>query len=326
MVGTVEQASHTLADPYVIRPLTSQAEYRVCEDIQIAVWGLSERECVPWSQFMAVQRHGGLVLGAFSPEGELVGFVYGFLSRELERWAFYSDLMAVLPAHRGHRLGYYLKLVQREHILARGLDLIVWTYDPLEAINARLNLNRLGGIARQYEVDYWGDFGGQLTQGLETDRLLCEWHLRSQRVKERLRGMLDAVSAPLEACPSMKPLKKRSSEVCPRADLRTRGRVRELFSAASSIIQTEADPSGQFRIATDLDTGRQDDRLLLEIPANIQTVKRISMSQAQTWRRITRQAFQTYFRRGYVAVDCLIQGSGAARRVFYMLERKDNAH
>jgi predicted GNAT superfamily acetyltransferase len=97
-------------------------------------------------------------------------------------------MLAVLPEYRNAGLGRRLKLAQREDALARGFDLMEWTYDPLEIKNAHLNIARLGAISRRYQPDFYGSSSSPLQGGLPTDRLYAEWWLRSPRVVELLRG------------------------------------------------------------------------------------------------------------------------------------------
>ena len=95
-------------------------------------------------------------------------------------------MLAVLPEFRNAGLGRRLKLAQRDDALARGIELMEWTFDPLEIKNAHLNIARLGAIARRYKADFYGPSTSPLQGGLPTDRLYAEWWLRSPRVRQRL--------------------------------------------------------------------------------------------------------------------------------------------
>jgi predicted GNAT superfamily acetyltransferase len=94
----------------------------------------------------------------------------------------------VLSEYRNLGLGRRLKLAQREDALARGIDRMEWTFDPLEIKNAHLNMVRLGAIARRYRRDFYGPSTSPLQGGLPTDRLVAEWWLRSERVTRLLGG------------------------------------------------------------------------------------------------------------------------------------------
>jgi len=76
-----------------------------------------------------------------------------------------------------------MKFFQREEALAQGFELIEWTFDPLEIKNAYLNLEKLGAIARRYNVNQYGITSSPLQGGLPSDRLVAEWWLKSKRVE-----------------------------------------------------------------------------------------------------------------------------------------------
>src|SRR5262249_32963238 len=99
-----------------------------------------------------------------------------------------SHLLAVLPEYQNHGVGRRLKLAQRDDALARGIDLIEWTFDPLQLKNAYFNIAKLGAIVRRYIPDLYGRTSSPLHGGLPTDRLVAEWWLRSPRVQSRLSG------------------------------------------------------------------------------------------------------------------------------------------
>jgi predicted GNAT superfamily acetyltransferase len=95
-------------------------------------------------------------------------------------------MLAVRKDHRNSGLGRRLKLLQREDALVRGIELIEWTFDPLEIKNAYLNIEKLGAIARRYNINQYGITSSPLQGGLPSDRLIAEWWLRSKRVETLL--------------------------------------------------------------------------------------------------------------------------------------------
>jgi predicted GNAT superfamily acetyltransferase len=97
-------------------------------------------------------------------------------------------MLAVLPQYRNSGIGRRLKLAQRDDAIARGFELMEWTFDPLEIRNSHLNISRLGVIVRRYQADFYGPSSSPLQGGLPTDRLYAEWWLRSGRVTDLLRG------------------------------------------------------------------------------------------------------------------------------------------
>jgi predicted GNAT superfamily acetyltransferase len=170
-----------------IRQCVSHEEFEPCVQLQRLVWQFSDVDLVPAHIFIVCHKTGGFTLGAFTASDELVGFAYALMARRGEKLCYHSDMLAVHPRYQGQGIGHRLKLGQRDYALKQGVDLIVWTFDPLQALNAHFNINKLGVVARTYEVNCYGSASSShLHQGLDTDRLLVEWWLDSQRVRHRL--------------------------------------------------------------------------------------------------------------------------------------------
>ncbi len=163
-----------------LRELKSLSELKLCEGVQLLVWGEATPEVTAASLRAAVHA-GALVVGAFGG-AELLGFCFGFPSYVDGRVGMHSHLLAVVPQARGRGLGRALKWFQRDWCLARGIACVTWTFDPLQAKNARLNLEHLGAFARDYLPDFYGTLGGTLNGPLPTDRLLAEWPLDAPQV------------------------------------------------------------------------------------------------------------------------------------------------
>jgi predicted GNAT superfamily acetyltransferase len=173
---------------YTIRPCQKLEELAAIVKVQRQIWGYAEHEVYPLRLFVTLQRIGGQVLGAFTPQGSLVGFVASLPAwRGVQRY-YCSLSLGVLRAHENQGLGRALKMAQRRAALGVGIDLIEWTFDPLRAKNAYLNIVRLGAIARRYQPDYYGQVESRLQGGLPSDRLIVEWRLGSTRVKRALAG------------------------------------------------------------------------------------------------------------------------------------------
>lgn len=176
-----------IASEVVICPCERLSELEACVELQRQVWGYSDADLVPAPILIVAIKTGGHVLGAFD-EGRLVGFALGFSGFREGTPYVHSHYLGVLAEYRDRGVGRALKLTQREHCLRNGIKLIEWTFDPLEIKNARLNLERLGGIVRKFIPNLYGVTSSQLHGNLPTDRLVAEWHLDSERVKTTLAG------------------------------------------------------------------------------------------------------------------------------------------
>jgi predicted GNAT superfamily acetyltransferase len=174
-------------DGPLIRKLETVSELRPVERLQIDVWGMTEREVLPLHQMLAAARNGGLILGAFVA-GELVGFCYGFPGVRNGDRIFCSHMTGVLPASQAQYVGYQLKRAQREWAIAHGYRRMVWTYDPLQSVNAYFNLHKLGAEARRYYIDYYGEMDDEINRGLPSDRIEVDWWLEAPQVVDRLEG------------------------------------------------------------------------------------------------------------------------------------------
>ena len=170
-----------------IAPLATLEDFERCVVLQLETWGYSDGDVVPRRIFMVAQHIGGQIIGAFDGD-TIVGFAMSLPGFRDGHAYLHSHMLAVLPAYRNAGLGRRLKLAQRDDALARGIDLMEWTFDPLEIKNAYLNIARLGAIVRRYQPDFYGPSSSPLQGGLPTDRLYAEWWLRSPRVTGLLRG------------------------------------------------------------------------------------------------------------------------------------------
>jgi predicted GNAT superfamily acetyltransferase len=164
-----------------IREIAEPAEMRAVEELQKEVWGIPDLDVVPLTQLVAAKEAGGVLIGAFDGN-TLVGFVYGFPSFERGRLAHHSHMLAVKPAYRNFDLGRRLKLAQRDHVKAQGIELISWTFDPLQSLNAYFNFNKLGVIADRYLPNFYGEDAASFLHQTGTDRLWVSWFISREHV------------------------------------------------------------------------------------------------------------------------------------------------
>lgn len=165
-----------------IRHCKSLAEFEACVALQKEVWGFADADLIPTRMFVVADKIGGQVIGAYDGN-TLVGFALSIPGSRNGRPYLHSHMLAVREQHRNTGLGRRLKFAQRDDALARGFALMEWTFDPLEIKNAHLNLERLGAIARRYNINQYGNSSSKLQGGLPTDRLVAEWWMRSRRVE-----------------------------------------------------------------------------------------------------------------------------------------------
>jgi len=166
-----------------IRPLTDREDLKAVVRLQVQIWGFEDVDLIPLRLFVVASKIGGQVFGAFDAT-HLIGFCMAIPGlKSGGKTYLHSHMLGVLPDYRNARVGRALKLAQRDDALSRGIDLIEWTFDPLELKNAFFNMQRLGAIVRRYVPNQYGTTSSPLHGGLPTDRCIAEWWISSPRVK-----------------------------------------------------------------------------------------------------------------------------------------------
>lgn len=249
--------------PVSIRSLRTHGEYRTCVELQRETWGTHFNEVVSPTLLKISQRVGGVAAGAFDGSGNLLGFVFGLTGIESGRLVHWSHMLAVREAARDAGIGRRLKEYQRDVLRSLGVETVYWTFDPLVARNAHLNLNRLGADVLEYIVDMYGDTASSLHSGLGTDRFVVAWQLdRSATVSGARRSLFDP--APIAAAPV----------------------VNAVVAAENRSVPVEL----PLEVAP---------AVRVEIPPDIQETKATLPEAANAWRATTRRAFAWYLERGY---------------------------
>jgi predicted GNAT superfamily acetyltransferase len=276
---------HDTLGPMRLRDLETLDDFDGVVRLQREVWGADYDDVVPRSIFAVAAKTGGILIGAEDDAGRLVAFVFSVPGLRHGRVVQWSHMLGVTPAARGQALGLRLKLAQRERALARGIDLIEWTYDPLLVGNARLNVHRLGCVVEAYVDDVYGPSTSPLHSGLPTDRFIASWHVASPHVARRVEaGALVARDAGVGKAPHV---------------LRTR--------EAGAHRAPHGEP----------DLSRDEPRLRVEIPADFARMLGEAPDVAMAWRHAARRVFHTYFARGYRVVD--VDGERGSERPSYLL-------
>jgi predicted GNAT superfamily acetyltransferase len=280
-----------------IQPITTAEQAQEVLRVELAAWDTDPIGAVPVHLHMGVVKNGGVLLGAYEG-GRLIGYTLGWLGlidghaarAAAQQLKLVSHMTGVLPEYRDRGVGHHLKLAQREWALARELALITWTYDPLESRNANLNLHRLGAVCRDYQRDVYGSMVDRVNAGVESDRFQVEWWISSRRVQARL------------------------SAEGPRLTRATAGA--QLLNEAKTGPDGHPYPPPQ----TAAPTGR---RVLVEVPARIQAIRRSSRDLTAAWRYHTRALFESLFAAGYQATDLISEPDPSQPRSFYLLEQAD---
>jgi predicted GNAT superfamily acetyltransferase len=225
-----------------VRHCDTLAEYESCVRLQFRVWG--EPIAVPSTIFVVAHHTGGQILGAFDRE-KIVGFTLALAGTRGGKPFLHSHMTAVLPAYQNQGVGRRLKLFQRHDALKRDIRLVEWTFDPLELKNAHFNFVRLGAIARRFIPDCYGVTASPLHAGLPTDRLVAEWWIDSDRVKNILADnsqpaatVIETISLPA----NLNELKANDRAAGARVQSHARGEFQKLFH--QGYIATGIEPRG----------------------------------------------------------------------------------
>jgi chorismate synthase len=255
----------------VVRELQNTREFEQAEEVQMSAWGMGPRGAVPKEVMIAINDNGGLVLGAFEGK-KMVGFALTLVGHLGGRVYMYSHMTGVVKEYQSKGIGYLIKQKQREISLKRGFSSIAWTFDPLIARNAYFNFNKLGVIARNYHIDYYGPMKDSINAGWATDRFLCEWFIEPASLRK----------------------------------VRSYSRL-QLADAAVLIDRRGA---GDEAVCRDwhIDLGAR--RALIDIPADVVQLKLKRPEEANRWREATREIFLSYFAEGYSAVALLEREGG----------------
>lgn len=280
-----------------ISALRALAEMRDVVELQKTYWGQDLESVIPAHMLFSLAAHGGHVLAAFDGDrmaGVLVGFL-GTSEQESKRPAMaglqiVSKRMVVLPEYRNHGIGYRLKLAQRDTAITQGIRLVTWTFDPLLAPNAHLNVRKLGVMSSIYHQDYYGTEGGNGLVTLGTsDRLVAEWWVTNRRVEERIFGS--------------------------RADLS----LDHYLGADTTIINPTTMTADGLLIPAEEQATPTTSMALVEIPLDYPRMVENNPLLAQRWRLHIRAALTRLFARGYVITDFLRASHEGWRRAFYVL-------
>jgi predicted GNAT superfamily acetyltransferase len=271
-----------------IRDIQGQRELRAVEELQKEVWGIPDLDVVPLTQLVAAKAAGGVLLGAFDG-GVPVGFVYGFGGSEHGQPIHHSHMLAVRPEYRNFDLGSRLKRAQRDRVLAQGIELMTWTFDPLQSRNAYINFNKLGVFSDRYLQSFYGEEVTSFLHQTGTDRLWVTWDLTGRHREKQI-----------------------GKEI-----------FNEKFGRLTPLIRVGRDESP---LVSDLDEELEAGHNLIEIPADIDGLVKRNSGLAKKWREATRRAFTEAIGKGFLVENFYRIDRGDQELGVYLLSRRPRPH
>lgn len=271
-----------------IRDLKGNEEFAAVVELQKLVWRLRDyRDCIPSHIFKVVAEIGGIMLGAYHND-LLVGFLMAMVGHKKEDGLFHhSHILGVHPKMMHQNIGFRLKRTHFDRARKSGIKKISWTYDPLLGANANLNIAKLGGIVKNYKVDYYGNVPGEsdLVSGIPSDRFWVDWFIRTRHVTERLNGKYSAVDP---------------------AD----------FDCLTEVVRDEK--GLQKLIGFSPPRGN---RFVIQIPDDFQMIFDRNLQLALDWRNKTRNLFLNCFKQNYTVVDFVSVTENGKRENYYLFEK-----
>lgn len=168
---------------------------RDVEALLIAIWGMSPHGApIPFDLLRSISHAGCNVSAAYNQSGQLCGAAVGIVSPGGR--STYSLIAGVLPGTGDKGVGFALKQHQRAWSMARGIETMTWTFDPLVSRNARFNLTKLGAYASEYARNFYGEMQDEINANDESDRLVAVWPLTSQRSLDAGLGIQAEIELP----------------------------------------------------------------------------------------------------------------------------------
>lgn len=251
-----------MLDNIIIRQLTTMAQMKSVEQVEKKVWNMSP---LPLHQTFTAINNGGIILGAYH-ENKMVGFLYSFPGFDGKEIYLCSHMLGILPKYRTGGLGMQMKFEQAKIAIEKGYSKITWTYDPLESLNAYLNLHKLGAVGAYYKANHYGNMDDKLNKGLPTDRIQIEWDIDSVKDKPQTSLGIIEEKVLLKARNNMEPI------------------LTDIYQKNDSF------ENGPWFVA---------------IPDNFQEIKVKNNELAKKWRLKSSEVFQVLFSMGFKATDLI---------------------
>ena len=285
----------------IIKSINTPGLIKQVAGVESDAWGEKPGDTVPDHVLTAIANNGGVLLGAYDGD-QLLGFTLGWLGTinpddnmaAAEQLKLVSHMTGVLSGHQDQRIGYKLKLAQRDWALNRGLDLVTWTYDPLESRNAYLNIHLLGCTCQTYYRDYYGEMSDEMNQGTVSDRFGVDWLITRDHVIDRISQYKNS---------------RREGDS-----------MEELIQSGVQLLNPARFDQGKWPLPIEKIKSPNKQQILVEIPADIQAIRQSDPGNAGVWRLHTRDIFETLFSDNYQVFD-FIYNPGDQHRSFYLMDK-----
>ena len=282
-------------DGIVIKRLLANEQHQQAVDLQKHYWGDEASNLVPAHMLHSLAHYGGHIIGAYDGE-RLVGFVMGFIGTDsdiddaharpaMANLLIMSKRMLVLPEYRGRNIGFRLKMAQRDIAMKQAIRLVTWTFDPMLAANAHLNIRKLGGVIQRFAAEHIS-LSGQ--DGLRGDRLFVDWWVTQRRVKQRAQGQGSRLT------------------------------LEQYFDVSAPIVN-RAQFAGPWLRPGRMTQPPRSSFALLEIPLDFRALEAAERALADDWRYHIREVFSKIFAAGFIATDFVSGDFDGCRRAFYLL-------
>ncbi|MGC8663858.1 MAG: hypothetical protein ACP5SF_05045 [Thermoplasmata archaeon] len=247
-----------------IYPAKSPDDIRKGLEVIKDAWGATDILTIMKDLLTGIRSNGGLVLLAYEGD-EIVGISFAFIGYKKNFMYLYSHMTGIKNLYKYKNLGLELKKKQRQWALEHNLELISWTFDPLQGLNSNFNLRKLGAFSRCYRRNHYGIMTDSLNYGMRSDRVVAEWCIKSKEVEKRLSGKLN-----------------------------------EYNNLEDAILTIE---KNDYRIPKDLNKNIQSKVFRIEIPRDIIYIKKKNLEDAIIWRDFSAEIYENYFSRGYALID-----------------------
>ena len=255
-----------------VGPFRNSADYKACVDIQQEALGYNDIDFIPVSMLIAASRAGGILLGAYSGLGEMIGFTFSILGLRNGKTVQHCCLLATKAAYKNFDIGFKLQAALRKETLKRKITCVTCAFDPMQPLHSYFFLGKLGFRAGDYEENLYGEVSSQYDRGLPADRMTAVWELEN-----------DAVIKRLESGPPRHDFRK---------ELKRVPVVNQLLESAPGLF-----------VSSPIKMDCKEEAFLFEIPYNLPEIKNRDLGAAMEWQRNMRRVFGGYFKKGYTAVD-----------------------